>query len=75
MQIHIKNVGHRWRKFQQTDATTFYFIGNGAHVCWIEKKYMVIHMYGKTLNTGQSFDQYYYSNSYQNGVLRELFDV
>ena len=46
-------------------GTLFFITGNGAHVCWIEEKYMVIHIYGITLNAAKSADQYYSSYSYQ----------
>ena len=42
---------------------------NGARVCWIEEKHMVIHIYGMTLNTAKSADQYYSSYSYQSSSL------
>ena len=42
-----------------------FITGNGAHVCWIEEKYMVIHIYGITLNAAKSADQYYSLYSYQ----------
>ena len=39
------------------------------HICWIEEKYMVIHIYGITLNAAKSVDQYYFSYSYQSSSL------
>ena len=47
--------------------------GNGAHVCWIEERYMVIHTYGITLNTAKSVDQYHSSYSYQSSSLISYF--
>ena len=41
--------------------------------CWIEEKYMVIHIYGITLNTAKSADQYYSSYSYQSSSLISYF--
>ena len=35
----------------------------------LRKKYMVIHIYGITLNTAKSADQYYSSYSYQSSSL------
>ena len=35
----------------------------------LRKKYMVIHIYGITLNTAKSADQYYSSYSYQSSPL------
>ena len=46
-------------------GTLCFISGNGAHVCWIEEKYMVIHIYGITLNAAKSADQYSSSYSYQ----------
>ena len=56
---------------QPSDCTEEYcFIpGNGAHVCWIEETYMVIHINGITLNTAKLADQYYSSYSYQSSFL------
>ena len=39
------------------------------NVGWIEEKYMVIHIYGITLNKAKSADQYYSSYSYQSSSL------
>ena len=50
-------------------GTLCFIPGNGAHVCWIEEKYMVIHRYGIKLNTVKSADQYYSSYSYQSSSL------
>ena len=44
---------HRWHIMFHSREWT--------HVCWIEEKYMVIHIYGITLNTTKSADQYYSS--------------
>ena len=39
----------------------------------LRKKYMVIHIYGITLNTAKSADQYYSSYSYQSSSLISYF--
>ena len=36
-------------------GTLCFITGNGAHVCWIEEKYMVIHIYGITLKNASSY--------------------
>ena len=46
-------------------GTLCFITGNGAQFCWIEEKYMVIHIYGTTMNAAKSADQYYSSYSYQ----------
>ena len=59
-----------WQSAIRLHWGTLCFIpGNGAHVCWIEEKYMVIHIYDITLNTAKSADQYYPSYSYQSSSL------
>ena len=50
-------------------GTLCFIPGNGAHVCWIEDKYRVIHIHGIKLNTVKSADQYYSSYSYQSSSL------
>ena len=54
-------------------GTLCFIPGNGAHVCWIEEKYMVVHIYGITLNTAKSADQYYSSYAYQSSSLISYF--
>ena len=57
-------------------GTLCFIPGNGAHVYWIEEKYMVIHIYGIKLNTVKSADQYYSSYSYQSSsVISYLIDL
>ena len=63
-----------WLSSTRLHWRTLCFIpGNGAHVCWIEEKYMVIHIYGITLNAAKSADQYYSSYSYQSSSLISYF--
>ena len=63
-----------WLSSIRLHCGTLCFIpGNGAHVCWIEEKYIVIHIYGITLNTAKSADQYYSSYSYQSSSLISYF--
>ena len=56
---------------QPSDCTGEHYVSfpGMEHVCWIEEKYMVIHIYGITLNNAKSADQYYSSYSYQSSSL------
>ena len=56
---------------QPSDCTDEHYVSfpGMEHVCWIEEKYMVIHIYGITLNNAKSADQYYSSYSYQSSSL------
>ena len=56
---------------QPSDCTDEHYVSfpGMEHVCWIEEKYMVIHIYGMTLNNAKSADQYYFSYSYQSSSL------
>ena len=56
---------------QPSDCTDEHYVSfpGMEHVCWIEEKYMVIHIYGITFNNAKSADQYYSSYSYQSSSL------